>query len=707
MGLTRIVFVILATWNSLDIITGAQIKLSNNTTVIEYGRRYILECSVSGNIRSRAISFKHNTLDICKLRVSKTNDRIDRTSCETFYNTSSAYNCLCIAYYSDVSVYRITIKSFNEVDATQWWCVAEMSSSNEADRLSNIVNLFYVTLSGNVTTFDADGVNSVTFTCETSNMTGSVTFTWINKTIEGSTYIENNLIVSKNGSTYRQELKFIPHWYQHGNTIACKVLDVSTNITAMSNSEILDLIYPPLKSPVMKQITNQETPLSSEITIQEGAMLNLSCEVTGGKPRVSTVTIRCDGINSTFYSVVGDRVTGYLSLTVRRNLHNHACQCSATHETGRYHFTSNVTIRVNLTDAEGVTVGHEFNSSNKILKVICEVKGYPDIYTFSSFTHFWGEHRIRELPGQHVSPNKYVLTVQNATYADSGRYQCDVSNGVQGPNKIKLQTNFTLVAIGDKPIFGDEEQNQTVSAVLGTTVVLERKIFSKSNITLPTWTNGQGENFTAEISSTTVTLRIYNTTVADDGYSVKLTISNLSNDDQGIYKLAVCNINGCDQFYTTLKVVVSEPVTLDPILIPAASGAAGFVVLLVIVIVIICVIKKRRNSQTNKTDNKDDDYNSVNRTNAQRETDINDDGYTVIHDDKLQKEPAMVDNELYFVSRNARKQKPKPEADINDDEHASVNQKDKQEEPATEDDLDLMNRVWMLNQKTPAPCIQW
>ncbi|XP_041347235.1 uncharacterized protein LOC121367172, partial [Gigantopelta aegis] len=205
-----------------------------------------------------------------------------------------------------------------------------------------------VTLSGNVTKFDANGVNSITFTCETSNTTGSVTFEWINKTTEGSTYIKNNLTVSKHGSTYRQDLKLIPHWYQHENKIACKVFNVSSNITAMSNSEVLDLIYPPVTSPVMKQVTNPETPLSSEITVHEGAMLNLSCEVTGGKPSVSNVTIQCDGTNpSTFYTVVGDRVTGHLSLTVWRNFHKHTCQCSAKHKTGRYHLTSNVTIRIN------------------------------------------------------------------------------------------------------------------------------------------------------------------------------------------------------------------------------------------------------------------------------------------------------------------------------------------------------------------------
>ncbi|XP_041347217.1 uncharacterized protein LOC121367138, partial [Gigantopelta aegis] len=238
MGLTGIVFVIFVIWSSLKFFTGALIKLSSNTSVIEYGRSYILECNVTEILRSRVVSFQHKTLEICKQHISKIDGK---TSCETYDNTSSAYQCICAGYYRDVSVYRMKIKSFKEVDATKWWCSANPPGSNGL-YLSNFVYLFYVTLSGNVTEFDANGVDSITFTCETSNMTGSVTFTWINKTTNGSTYIENNLTASKHGSTYRQKLKLIPHWYQDGNKIACKVVDVSTNITAMSNSEVLDLI---------------------------------------------------------------------------------------------------------------------------------------------------------------------------------------------------------------------------------------------------------------------------------------------------------------------------------------------------------------------------------------------------------------------------------------------------------------------------------
>ncbi|XP_041372718.1 uncharacterized protein LOC121385989 [Gigantopelta aegis] len=331
---------------------------------------------------------------------------------------------------------------------------------------------------------------------------------------------------------------------------------------------------PPLTSPVIKQVVNPETPLSSEITIQAGAMLNLSCEVTGGKPRVLTVKIRCDGINpSRVYTIDGDRVTGYLWFTVMRNFNNH-------------------------------TLRHVLNSTNKILTLICDAAESEENYSFSPFTHFWG-----------------------------------------------------------KPILdNDSKQNQIVYAVLGKTVVLKRKIFSNSNITLHMWINQLDQNVTGRLSRTNVTLDIYSIVVKDAGYLLTLKISNISKGDLGLYTLHVCNNDGCGDFYTTLKVAISEPImSPDPILIPAASGAAGFVILLAVVVVIICVIKKkRRNSQTNKNNN-DSEHDSVNQT------------------DKQGEETVMEDNELYFMPSNRKKHKKKPVMEDNELYFSSKKHKEKQE----------------------------
>ncbi|XP_041346828.1 uncharacterized protein LOC121366445, partial [Gigantopelta aegis] len=267
--------------------------------------------------------------------------------------------------------------------------------------------------------------------------------------------------------------------------------------------------------------------------------------------------------------------------------------------------------------APDVTVRHDFNSSEKSLKVICETRGRPETYGFTPFIHSWNKYRIRELPGQLVEFNRNVLTIYNVTYADSGRYQCGASNGIDGLNNVKVQTGFTSVEFGEKPIFDAEsKQNQTVSAVLGNTVVLERKIFSNSNITLHMWINGRDQHLTGRVSTTEVTLHIYGITVKDGGYSITLKIPTLNEADLGLYKLDVCNRFGCGHFYTTLKVVSEPGSTSHSVLVAAVSGVTVVVILVVIIVVVIVIVRKRRNSTTN-THSNDDNHEYMNQDNNQ------------------------------------------------------------------------------------------
>ena len=96
-----------------------------------------------------------------------------------------------------------------------------------------------------------------------------------------------------------------------------------------------------------------------------------------------------------------------------------------------------------------------------------------------------------------------------------------------------------------------------MSAVIGQTYRLERKIFTNANITSHTWTHGRGDNFTGHFSQIEVTLSIYNTKVKETGYLLTLDISHLSEDDLGVYRLRLCNAFGYSEFYTTLNAAVS------------------------------------------------------------------------------------------------------------------------------------------------------
>ena len=111
------------------------------------------------------------------------------------------------------------------------------------------------------------------------------------------------------------------------------------------------------------------------------------------------------------------------------------------------------------TDAPDVTVRHNFNSSEKYLKLTCEANGRPANYSFFNFTHIRGGYRIRQLPGKRDGSNKYILVIDDVTYADSGNYQCNVRNEIQGLDGFKVQTNVTTVQIGCKYVHVFEGSN--------------------------------------------------------------------------------------------------------------------------------------------------------------------------------------------------------------------------------------------------------
>ncbi|XP_041373679.1 uncharacterized protein LOC121386745 [Gigantopelta aegis] len=611
MKFVFLILLISVLWSSVNTSEVGAIKLIPSSSPIKLGWRYNLHCAVAKKIQNRSIVFERNNVRICQILWYRSGN----VYCNTTHDVLSGYECQCSGPRNDTLIYRVIIKSFSTVDFTQWICSSvDSDGASGPVYISNFVFLYFsgVTLTGNKKMFDADGLNSINLTCTTSNMTGRAEFTWINKT--SGARIENNLNVSKHYDAYTQELKFIPHWYQDGNKILCKAFNADTNMTTTSNVKVMNLTYPPLAHPVIKQDNNSNAPHDSEIVTREGAMLHLSCEVTGGKPSVSNISIVCDGIKERAPQA-HDGAVGRISLKVWRNIHNHTCQCSAIHITGRYNLTTTVTILVN--HAPDVTVRYDFNSSEKSLKVICETEGRPETYGFTPFIHFWNKYRIRELPGQLVEFNKNVLTIYNVTYADSGRYQCGASNGIDGLNKVKVQTGFTSVEFGEKPIFDAEsKQNQTVSAVLGNTVVLERKIFSNSNITLHMWINGRDQHLTGRVSTTEVTLHIYGITVKDDGYSITLKILKLNEADLGLYKLDVCNIYGCGHLYTTLKVVSQSGSTSDSVLVAVVSGVTVVLILVIIVVAVIVTVRKRRNSTRNSRQHTTVEYvNTVNDVN--------------------------------------------------------------------------------------------
>ena len=97
----------------------------------------------------------------------------------------------------------------------------------------------------------------------------------------------------------------------------------------------------PTVAPVISGYTSQ-SPL------HEGDILNIACQVTGGKPLVSHVKFVCHGADVQGWEKRDELgVTRSIQFMVLKTHHGKVCGCSAQHVTGKYDLASMVTLVVN------------------------------------------------------------------------------------------------------------------------------------------------------------------------------------------------------------------------------------------------------------------------------------------------------------------------------------------------------------------------
>ncbi|XP_041379249.1 neural cell adhesion molecule L1-like protein [Gigantopelta aegis] len=174
---------------------------------------------------------------------------------------------------------------------------------------------------------------------------------------------------------------------------------------------------------------------------------------------------------------------------------------------------------------------------------------------FTSFSHYWNDVFIRNVPVTPVGHNETRLTFNPATYEDSGTYYCTVDNGVPDRSGNISQTATSYVYIGATPkITKETELDIPVGAEIGKPAILQKTVFSKPDNISFNWNRSDSNstfNYT-NIKPENITLEIYGKTVNDSGYRISLNISSFSQEDIGTYTLNVCNGVGCSQFSVNL-----------------------------------------------------------------------------------------------------------------------------------------------------------
>ncbi|XP_033758305.1 uncharacterized protein LOC117340650 [Pecten maximus] len=209
--------------------------------------------------------------------------------------------------------------------------VSQWSYSQEAFRMKGKMTLGpdSVSITGNRVVV-ADGINTLTLTCTTQEYNRYVHITWYN----GTTQISNTAAATNTSGSYgglisTQVLQLTPDRYQDGNAVTCVVQNEDVTLGERTASVTLDINYLP------------STPASVSVNPttegRERSTVDLTCQVTGGKPRPSlqwtcprTVTHTVPTTGSQ-----GDSHTSVITVTLTRQVNGHNCSC-----TGRQNQTS-------------------------------------------------------------------------------------------------------------------------------------------------------------------------------------------------------------------------------------------------------------------------------------------------------------------------------------------------------------------------------
>ncbi|KAL3887398.1 hypothetical protein ACJMK2_027340, partial [Sinanodonta woodiana] len=196
--------------------------------------------------------------------------------------------------------------------------------------------------------------------------------------------------------------------------------------------------------------------------------------------------------------------------------------------------------------------------------VTCEASGFPTNYTFHPWRHMIGDLTIRsDLQGNHeANSSKTTLTLDRLSLQDLGRYVCAVDNGVRGVNGDLIQTSDTVLNVKGKPEVVNSKQD-TFTGEIGSSVNIDVTWYSDPVVTEFTFQRNDSkvENTSRThtyLSTTVVEVIFHNKTLNMNVSLAHLSITNLLEEDFGVYNLVIENSLGI----TDVKAIIRHCIYL-------------------------------------------------------------------------------------------------------------------------------------------------
>ncbi|KAL3862865.1 hypothetical protein ACJMK2_008811, partial [Sinanodonta woodiana] len=182
----------------------------------------------------------------------------------------------------------------------------------------------------------------------------------------------------------------------------------------------------------------------------------------------------------------------------------------------------------------------------------CTASGVPDNYKFYKLTHKAPDESrtiVRELELTRVSNRDVSLTIEGATYQDTGLYVCKASNGIAYNSSGQLvMEDMVFIWITDQPVI-TSNTNDFV-AEKGTSGQMYLEFYSGLSQSRVTWyieINGTMEllqnssNVVINLSEVTVEVKYYQMTVRLPGYNASLVVFDVAEAHFTSYKVEINN----------------------------------------------------------------------------------------------------------------------------------------------------------------------
>ncbi|KAH9525262.1 hypothetical protein Btru_000872 [Bulinus truncatus] len=498
-------------------------------------------------------------------------------------NTSG--NCLCtsnasmeVRWYTgdgeDVTQQSATHSSelaFNvhPNETSRRYICAEMENGNAIHNVTFDVNVLYVPKRPDVPTITSIHIcplSSLVVLCQvTSDRTQVPVFSFY--TYKNSEEIITNktlgVKVNESGQSimWSHNISYVP---ESGglNKVKCRVSNIYFSDVYSEQQVTFNAEEPPVDYPTIfvDGITYKN---GDRIPVLEGKSFNAKCQVNGGSPPVSRVTLSCGPPETNIFYTNSDSDTDVLlpPVTMTKNLTGEQCNCSAQHPSGCYDLKTVVTLggtyppEVTLLTVNGQNSSVIVNKGDP-LKFICTATGNPMPTLYIAH-----ESPTKDpfITAQSLRLNHEVQAV-DCSYTDV--YYCVANNGINSGTQSSKQRSIQVYVKSDK-------FNKPVDS-------------TKYNVTYKAGVAPRG----------TVTLYFYSTT----------------SEDLTVYILDI--VNGVTSGYNYEFSLEEKTETLSiGAIVGIAVGAAAFVIIVIIIIVVIC--KKTKTSKPPEQTPKSDPYDKL------------------------------------------------------------------------------------------------